>query len=347
MKFNRYLLCMFTMLSVCFGQDEDSIVSNTATLRVAMRFAVEVPFNNVALNTVPDGLTVRQSIAHILTQKGIFGFYSGAQIEVLRSVLWYPRMQLMKDPWRISVPSCELEYYRHDESGVWDFWFGTKLETPRFIYQTISDNDVGDTTTQYWYNPHLTDTQPKEFNKAEIIRRGGSYFSAQLGFVEYDHSLSVAANLAAFEMIIMPLFRIRNACMLYPWQSILKKASYIGETLYAGSTLRGGTTFASWYTFFKAQDYAKEHWEGDPLLQGAFTTGTQMVVGGVTAPFYVVMINRQKLTNPCALPFWTSLRETYLKQGAQVFTRSAKFGAAHASLQAALTVGVFSLCGEK
>ncbi|MDP3641242.1 MAG: hypothetical protein Q8R43_02275 [Alphaproteobacteria bacterium] len=108
MKFNRYLLCMITTLSICFGQGEDQVLSNTATLRAAMRFAVEVPFNNVALNTVPEGLTARQSIAHILKQKGILGFYSGASIEVLRSALWYLRVQLMNDPWRVMVPECAL-----------------------------------------------------------------------------------------------------------------------------------------------------------------------------------------------------------------------------------------------
>lgn len=230
MKFNRYLLCMSTMLSICFGQGEDSIVSNTATLRALARFAVEVPFNNVALNTVPEGLTVRQSIAYIFKQKGILGFYSGASIEILRSGLWYLRVQLMNDPWRISVPSCELEYYRHDENGVWDFWFGAKLETPRFVYQTISDNDLGDTTT-HCRNLHLGDNPSKEFIKAEIKRRGGSYFSAQLGFIEYDNSVSVATNLAAFEMAVMPLFRVRNALMLHSRQSILDNAQHVSKTL--------------------------------------------------------------------------------------------------------------------
>jgi hypothetical protein len=68
MKFNRYLLGIVTTLSVCLGQGDDSIYSNAAALRAAMRFAVEVPFNNIALNTVPDGFTTGQSIAHILKQ---------------------------------------------------------------------------------------------------------------------------------------------------------------------------------------------------------------------------------------------------------------------------------------
>ncbi|MDP3641241.1 MAG: hypothetical protein Q8R43_02270 [Alphaproteobacteria bacterium] len=171
--------------------------------------------------------------------------------------------------------------------------------------------------------------------------------TAKLGFFEYDKNVSKAANLAAFEMIVMPLFRIRNALMLHPFQSILKEASNLGKTLYAGGTLRGGITFASWYTFFKSQEYAKDHWENNSLLQGAFTTGTQMVVGGLVAPLYVVMINRQKLTNPCVFPFWKSAWSIYLKQGSHVYIRSAKFGAAHAGMQAALTVGVLILCEEK
>jgi hypothetical protein len=91
----------------------------------------------------------------------------------------------------------------------------------------------------------------------------------------------------------------------------------------------------------------KEVLENKPLLQAAFTIGTQMLVGAATAPLYVVMINRQKLTNPCDRPFWASAWETYVRQGSHVFIRSAKFGAAHAGVQAALTVGVLRLCGEK
>ena len=280
MKFSRYLLGVITTLSVCFGQGEDSTFLNAATLRTAVRFAVEVPFNNVALNTVPEGLTARQSIAHILKQKGVLGFYSGAPIEILRSLLWYPRMQLMKDSWNIYIPVGSLE-------------------------------------------------------------------DGNINFVECDPHVSTSVNLAAFEMGVMPLFRIRNAFMLHPFQSILDNGSHIGKTLYAGGTLRGGITFASWYTFFKAQEYAKDHWENNSLLQGAFTTGAQMVVGGLVAPLYVVMINRQKLTNPCVFPFWKSAWSIYLKQGSHVYIRSAKFGAAHAGMQAALTVGVLILCEEK
>lgn len=278
MKINRGLFCLITTLSMCVGQGDDSTFSNAAILRTGMRFAVEVLFNNIALNTVPDGVTTRQSIAHILKQKGIVGFYSGAPIEVLRSALWYPRMQLMNEPWKVGVPVGALK--------------------------------------------------------------------SSLDFVEYDKSVSIAVNLAAFEMAVMPLFRVRNAWMLHSFQNILDKATHISETLYAGSVLRGGITFISWYSFFKAQEYAKEHWESRSLSQAAFTTGTQMLVGGVTAPLYVVMINRQKLTNPCSLPFLESVRETYLKQGAHVFARSAKFGAAHAGVQAVLTVGVLKLCTE-
>lgn len=276
MKLNHCLLGIITTLSICVGQGDDSSFLNAVTLRTVMRFAIEVPFNNIALNTVPEGLTTRQSISHILKQKGVRGFFSGSPIELVRSALWYPRMQLMNEPWKVCVPVRSLE--------------------------------------------------------------------STLDFVEYDPHVSTATNLAAFEMIVMPLFRVRNVFMLHPLQNILDKASHIGETLYAGSALRGGITFASWYSFFKAQEYAKEHLESSPLSQAAFTTGTQMVVGAVTAPLYIVMVNRQKLTNPCELPFLESAWETYLKQGAHVFVRTAKFGAAHAGVQAALTVGVLSLC---
>jgi hypothetical protein len=347
MKFNRYLLGIVTTLSVCLGQGDGSIYSNAAALRAAMRFAVEVPFNNIALNTVPDGFTTGQSIAHILKQKGVVGFYSGASVEVLRSALWYPRMQLMKDPWRIFVPTYEWEYHQYDEKAAVDVNLDKKVATPRLVWQSIRYNDSNDKTVFYWFNPHLCDNQPKEFNKAEIKRRGGSYFFAQLGFVEYDNCLSTAANLAGFEMIVMPLFRIRSALMLHPIKSVIESAPHIIDSLYAGSILRGISTVASWAAFFKAQEYAQEHWETHPLSQAAFTMGTQMLVGAATAPLYVVMINRQKLINPCDLPFLASAWETYLKQGSHVFIRSAKFGAAHAGVQAALTVGVLKLCGEK
>ena len=289
MKFNRYLLGIVTTLSVCLGQGDDSIFSNAATVRTAMRFAVEVPFNNIAMNTVPDGLTTHQSIAHILKQKGVRGFYSGSPIELLRSVLWYPRMQLMNDPWKVCVPVGSFQATQEGEST-------------------------------------------REFN---------------INWVEYAPYVSTAANLAGFEMIVMPLFRVRSALMLHPMKSVIESAPHIIDSLYAGSILRGGTTFASWAAFFKAQEYAKDHWENYPLAQAAFIMGTQMLVGAATAPLYVVMINRQKLTNPCDLPLFASAWETYLKQGSHVFIRSAKFGAAHAGVQAALTVGVLKLCGEK
>lgn len=319
MKFNRYLLGVITPLSICFGQEEDSIFSNTATLRAAVRFAVEVPFNNVALNTVPDGLTAGQSIAHILKQKGIFGFYSGASIEILRSVLLYFRVPLMKNPWRVLMPECFVQYY-----GFAD---------PALLDKIKKDTDL------MW--------QDRLCFKMRFGRIDGVHISVQLGMFEYDKNISKAANLAAFEMAVMPLFRIRNVLMLYPFQSILNEASNLGKTLYAGSTLRGSITFASWYAFFKTQEHAKDFWEGNPLFQGAVTAGTQMVVGGLVAPLYVVMINRQKLTNPCGLPFFDSMWNTYIKQGSHVFVRSAKFGAANAGMQAALTVGALRLCGEQ
>lgn len=269
MKLGCGVMVGISVLSICQGQVDIPSFFDAATLRAGLRLAVEVPFNNIAINTVPDGLTFLQSSQHIFKHKGISGFYSGAFIEILRSGLWYPRMKVMENPYSIGL--------------------------------NIRDHD-----------PHL-------------LR---------------------AANLTALEVIAMPLFRLRTVLMLHPFQSVVDSAPHIAQTLYAGSFLRGSATFTSWYAFFKAQDFASTQWSKQPWVQVAFTTVTQVITGIMTAPLYVVMINRQKLTNPCKSYFLQSAWQTYLNQGAHVFIRTAKFGAFHSGIQGALTAGVM-ICLEK
>ncbi len=66
-------------------------------VRAGLRFVFEVPFNNIAANTVPDNKTIAQSISHILKSKGPIGFYSGGNIELLRSTIWLPRMWMLEN----------------------------------------------------------------------------------------------------------------------------------------------------------------------------------------------------------------------------------------------------------
>jgi hypothetical protein len=296
MKFNRWFFSGLVTLSVCFGQDLETSNWNQGMLRAALRFAVEVPITTVAINTVPNVLTSKQSIENIFKHKGILGFYSGTPIEFLRSLLWHKRMQLMNDPWRIGIPTCEWEMQK----------------------QASGDEDSN-----------------------------GSYLEVTLIPREYDRSLSIAANLGAFEMAYMPLFRMRTACMLSTIREIRENMARADFSLYSGGYLRGVATFASWYSFFKAQDFANKHLSDHSFAQIGLVTASQAAVGAVTSPLYVVMINRQKLTDPCALPFFDSTWKTYQLHGSQVFWRAAKFGAGHSAVQAALTAGVMKCFEEK
>jgi hypothetical protein len=296
MSINQWFLCALVTLSVCVGQEPDASHREKGILRAGLRFAVEVPLTTVAINTVPNGLTSKKSIEHILQNKGVFGFYSGTPIEILRSSLWYKRMQLMNDPWRIGIPTYELETQKHDR-----------------------DDDVAN----------------------------DSYLAVTLIPREYDRSVSIAANLAVFEMVCMPLFRMRTACMLSTIKDIKENMVKADFSLYSGGYLRGAATFLSWYSFYKAQDFVNKHLSDHSFAQVGLLTASQAAVGAVTSPLYVVMINRQKLTDPSALPFFDSAWKTYRYQGSHVFWRAAKFGAGHSAVQAGLTAGVMKCFEEK
>lgn len=63
--------------------------------RAGLRFVAEVPYNNIAANTVPGCKSILRSLQHILTHKGYAGFYSGGTLEMVRSGIWWPRMWLL------------------------------------------------------------------------------------------------------------------------------------------------------------------------------------------------------------------------------------------------------------
>ena len=79
------------------------------------------------------------------------------------------------------------------------------------------------------------------------------------------------------------------------------------------------------------------------MTRFAFTTGTQMSMAVAMAPIFVVLINRQKLTNPCSLSFGQALKFYYHQHGIPIFARTAGLGAILLGVQASLTAGAMYL----
>jgi hypothetical protein len=254
----NYLMICFFCLSTVFGQEKSVFGDiDVATMRAGLRFAVEVPINNIAANTVPNGLSTVESIRQIFKNKGAGGFYSGASIEFFRSALWYPRMWIIEE--------------------------GKGL--------------------------------PKEYR-----------------------DVAVAGGITSLEAVTMPLFRLRTAMMVEPFGSVTHNWRHVLSTMYSGTLLRSSATFPSWFLLNKVQAEAKSRWPNAPFAEGVAVTATQVGVALATSPIYVVLINRQKLTDPCNLPFLEALSHHYKCHGLPVFYRTAMFGAVHLGLQGALTV---------
>lgn len=257
MKFQLGVLALNLTLSVLWAQGDETKGSISGILRTGMRFAIEVPLNNISANIVSAGRPLIDSARHIIKTKGIKGFYSGGSIELLYSTLWYPRMRLLQK--------------------------GT------------------------------------------------------------DNVHSIAASITALEALTMPLYRMRTALMVEQRSTVQKHIVYILKTVYRGTLLRAAPTFLSWDAFLLTQAYSKQYMKESPLRSMALTTGTQMGIAFAMAPIYVVLINRQKLTEPCSLPFLQSLKHHYIHFGAPLYARTACFGAALLGMQAVLTVGAMHL----
>lgn len=264
MKWVLILSCLG--ISISYASQDKSYGLDPATIRAGLRFAVEVPFNNLAANTVSQGCGVMSSIKNILNQKGVLGFYAGGTMEAGRSLLWYPRM-----------------------------WF---------------------------------------------IQQGD-------GVSEEFRSISKATGISLMEALAMPLFRIRTAMMVESKERFRQELLNVLRTGYAGTGLRSSATWISWYVFFETDAFAKQYFKDNSFLASSFTACSQVGVAALTAPMYVVLINRQKLTDPCSLPFWDALGYHYKRYGLPIFYRTAKLGAGHLALQAGLTTCVTRLLTEK
>jgi hypothetical protein len=109
------------------------------------------------------------------------------------------------------------------------------------------------------------------------------------------------------------------------------------RTAYSGTCLRSSASWVSWFVYFETDALANKYFNDNYLVVGGLTAGSQLLAAALTAPIYVVLINRQKLTEPCNLAFWRAVSHHYKLHGLPIFTRTAKLGAGHLVLQAALT----------
>ena len=250
------LLALCCGLSCIYAAKDERIGLDSATLRAGLRFAVEVPFNNVAANSISKGSRVRDSLRGIFSSKGMCGFYAGGSMEAARSLLWYPRM---------------------------------------------------------W-----------------IIHQGADL---PCGL----NSIAQAIGVAALEAATMPLFRARTAMMVESRETFRHEISKVLKTAYSGTGLRTSASWVSWYVYFETDAFARQYFKDNHLALGVVTVSSQVGVAVLTAPIYVVLINRQKLTDPCELSFWDSVGHHYKLHGSTIFYRTAKLGAAHLTLQAVLT----------
>jgi hypothetical protein len=258
-------IVMFVLCLECtaiFAAKDEGHVFDPATLRATLRFAVEVPFNNVAANTVSKGSNVTESLMDIFSLKGVLGFYAGGSMEAARSLLWYPRM---------------------------------------------------------W-----------------IIQQGATVSEELIPFTQ-------ATGVSALEAAAMPLFRVRTAMMVESKARFRRELYNVLRTAYSGTWLRSTASWVSWFVYFETDAWAKHNFQDNHLVAGVLTASSQLAVAAMTSPNYVVLINRQKLTEPCDLPFVEAVCHHYKCHGFTIFYRTAKLGAAHLVLQAALTTLVTGL----
>lgn len=253
------LLTLCCGLSCVYAAKDEWVGLDSATLRAGLRFAVEVPFNNVAANSISKGSRVTDSLKGIVSLKGIWGFYAGGSMEAARSLLWYPRMWIIQQ-------GADLPY------GL--------------------------------------------------------------------SSIAQATGVAALEAATMPLFRFRTVMMVESKEVFRHEISKVLKTAYSGTGLRTSASWVSWYAYFEADALARHYFKDNHLAAGVVTVSSQVGVAALTAPIYVVLINRQKLTDPCELSFCYSVGHHYKLHGSTIFYRTAKLGAVHLALQAALTMFV-------
>lgn len=146
-----------------------------------------------------------------------------------------------------------------------------------------------------------------------------------------------SVGVAIIEAASMPLFRARTALMVESREKFFHEILSVLKTAYTGTGLRFVATWFSWGVYFKTDSLTKEHLKDNPFLAASFIGCSQAGAAVLTAPIYVVLINRQKLTDPCELPFFEALGQHYKRHGLPIFYRTAKLGAVHLVLQAALT----------
>jgi hypothetical protein len=164
---------------------------------------------------------------------------------------------------------------------------------------------------------------------------------------EEFRSIALATGVAGMEAVAMPLFRIRTAMMVESKETFRHEMSKVLKTAYSGTGLRSFASWASWYVYFETDEWAKQYFKDNHLAAGGVTASSQIVVAALTAPIYVVLINRQKLTDPCELHFWEAVGHHYKLHGSSIFYRTAKLGAAHLAIQAVLTTFVTRFFTDK
>lgn len=175
------------------------------------------------------------------------------------------------------------------------------------------------------------------------LQEGPAFLERKMCFHNKDnHIIShlAAAGISGVEALTMPLYRVRTALMVEEKETVKRQFVQLMRTLYTGTVLRTVPLFFTWDAFLLTKIYAQKKFPDSPGTVFAISTLTQASMGVLMTPIYVVLVNRQKLTNPCTLPFLQSLRHHYTLHGMPIFVRTAGIGFILLGVQAALTAGV-------
>lgn len=181
------------------------------------------------------------------------------------------------------------------------------------------------------------------------LQEGPAFLERKVGLDNKDnHIVShlAAAGISGMEALTMPLYRVRTALMVEEKETVKRQFVQVMRTLYTGTVLRTVPLFFTWDAFLLTKIYAQKKFPDSSGSVFAISTLTQASMGVLMTPIYVVLVNRQKLTNPCTLPFLQSLRYHYTLHGMPIFMRTAGIGFVLLGLQAALTAGVMSGLGK-
>lgn len=161
-----------------------------------------------------------------------------------------------------------------------------------------------------------------------ILRNGPNYYANNVGCSASTGEYLTAATITAFESVLMPLYRYRTALMAEQREVVKRSTQQILRSAYSGTALRATPTFISWAVFLKSEAYAKQHYANAPVVNSLITMGPQILIGFLSSPIYVVLLNRQKLTEPCNMAFIPAVKHYYARCGSSVFLQNGIMGAA-------------------